>query len=78
MSKQPIGINLGFLATALSVAMQRLGVTELTFTKDEFDKLNLQSMGIRLDGEFERADDDVPASVTFHSVPREGLGDVLH
>lgn len=73
--KKPIGISASFLATALSIAMNKLGVTELTFTKEEFEELNLSSKGIKLVGEFDNPNDEEPSVVCFSSVPRSEMVD---
>lgn len=62
--KQPIEATAPFIATALSILMARNGITELTFTLEEFNELNLSCGGIKMEGEFVKREDEVPESVT--------------
>ena len=65
--KRPIRSTTQFLNTGLVIAMQKLGMTEFTYTKEEFDALS-PGLKVYLVGNYDNEDSEVPYSVTVEIV----------
>jgi hypothetical protein len=75
--KKNIPVNKEYMASALSVLMVRNGITELTFTKEEYEEVFLKGQYIKLQGEFQ-TDDAIPDNITFTLMSREEYVREMH
>ena len=75
--KKNIPVSKEYIASALSVLMVRNGITELTFTKEEYEEVLLKGQYIKLQGEFQ-ADGTPPDNITFTIMPREEYVKEMH
>lgn len=62
----PVG-NVQHLLGAVAILMRNGGITEFTFTEDEFNSLVAEGVAISKTGEYESdsEEDDIPTSVTY-------------
>lgn len=60
----PVG-NVQHLLGAVAILMRNGGVTEFTFTEDEFNSLVAEGVAISKAGEYTSEGDEIPTSVTY-------------
>ena len=75
--KKNIPVSNEYMASALGVLMVRNGITELTFTREEYEEVFLKGQYIKLQGEFQ-TDGAPPDNITFTLMSREEYVKEMH